>query len=82
VLELLGALRLFTRSPSKLAFISKPLIGVLVKIVKVPPSEKVKQAAINALNNLAQSTELSKSIQQMGGPDLYNLMKSNRVPEP
>ena len=74
--ELLAAVRNFSKSVSKVAFIVKTNTNVLIKLAKLPPSDKIQQLAIQCLNNLASLPELQKHIQSVGGADLFVLMKS------
>ena len=41
LMELLAALRNLSRSPPKVSFIQTANVNVLIKIAKVPPSEKI-----------------------------------------
>lgn len=41
--ELLGCFRNFTRQAPKLTFINRQFIGVLIKLAKMPPSDKIQK---------------------------------------
>ena len=46
LLELLSAIRNLSRSAPKIAFIQTANVNVLIKIAKMPPSEKIQQVAL------------------------------------
>jgi hypothetical protein len=73
--ELLGCFRNFTRQPAKLTFISRQYIGVLIKLAKMPPNEKIQKQACQCLANLMRLPDLAKYVIQTGGTDLQALIK-------
>lgn len=47
--ELLGCFRNFTRQAPKLTFINRQYISVLIKLVKMPPNDKIQAQAIQCI---------------------------------
>lgn len=76
--ELLAALRNYSRMPAKLSLISKLLFNIVIKIAKIPQNEKLQQLALQCLNNFSVMTEFDLHIKQVGGQDLWVLMKNQK----
>lgn len=62
VIELLAALRNFTRSPQKVPLVAKTNVGTLVGLTVHPPNERVFAMAVQCLKNMAKVPDYERHI--------------------
>jgi len=70
LIELLAALRNFTRSPNKVPLVAKTNMGSIIALVVNPPSEKVFTMAVQVLKNFTKIPDYDRHIKQIGGHDV------------
>ena len=79
LVELLLALRNFTRVPAKVPLVAKTHLGTLVSLTVQPPSERVFNAAANCLRNFTKIPDYERHIKQIGGHDIVLVLSGDAV---
>jgi hypothetical protein len=70
LIELLAALRNFTRSPNKVPLVAKTNLGSVIALVVNPPNDKVFTMAVQVLKNFTKIPDYDRHIKQIGGHDV------------
>lgn len=70
MIELLAALRNFTRSPAKVPLVAKTNMSTIISLTLQPPNEKVFTMALSCLKNFAKIPDYERHIKQVGGHDI------------
>lgn len=79
IIELLAALRNFTRVPAKVPLIAKTHLGTLVSLAVQPPSERVFNMAAQCLRNFIKIPDYERHIKQIGGHDMVLVLSGDAV---
>eukprot|EP00347_Sterkiella_histriomuscorum_P003950 403362314 len=74
IIELLAAVRNFTRVSSKVVFIAKNCINPIVTLAIQPPNEKIYSLAVQCLRNLMKVPDFDRHIKQVGGHEIVLVM--------
>lgn len=79
IVELLAALRNFSRSPAKVPLLSKTNLGAVVSLAVTPPNDKVFAMAAQCLKNFSKVPDFDRHIKQIGGHDVVVILSGDAV---
>ena len=79
IIELLAALRNFTRVPAKVPLIAKTHLGTLVSLAVQPPNERVFNMAAQCLRNFTKIPDYERHIKQIGGHDMVLVLSGDTI---
>ena len=79
IVELLAALRNFTRTPAKVPLVAKTYIGTVVSLTVKPPNDKIFTMAAQCLKNLSKVPDYERHIKQVGGHDVLLVLGGDPV---
>lgn len=79
LVELLAALRNFTRSPAKVPLLEKQALGSVVSLAVQPPNDKVFAMAAAVLKNLSKVPDYDRHLKQIGGHEIVVILGGDGV---
>ena len=79
IVELLAALRNFSRSPSKVPLLSKSHLSTIVGLAVHPPNEKVFSMAAQCLRNFSKVPDYERHLKQIGGHEMVVILNGDAV---